>query len=507
MSHFLSGKGLLASLVLGGLVTLTADAQVTSFDNRQPVRPTAPAATNAKAKNVIFFVGDGMGVSTVTATRVFSVGLDGKLMIDQLPFTALSKTYTTDHITPDSAGTMTAMFSGVNTNSGIIGLDATTERNDFNGDGDGAPTTSLLELGKAAGKRVGVVSTARITHATPAAAYAHVNERNKESEIALQALPTDPTYNPALGAGVDVFFGGGRRWFVPAGMVDEEGSTGSRPDGRDLRQEFQDAGYSYVWNKSGFSGLAEASLPVLGLFNSSHMQYEYDRILDVGGEPSLEEMTVKAIDLLSGSEEGYVLTVESGRIDHAHHAGNAFRSLVDTEEFDSAIAAAIANVDLSETLIVVTADHSHVFNIAGYPLRAKAELPYAIPSFPSGYVSNGVGGGIFNTVYDISSSTGDVFEAGDANGVPYTTLVYGNGPGYRSDRTNPFMDTHPGLSGATPSGPTDPDYRQEAAVPMGSETHSGEEVGLYAIGAGARKLRGTVKNTHAFELMKAALGL
>ena len=507
MFHSLSGKSLLATVLLGSAVVLSANAQVQSTSTRQVVRPTAAPAKAAKAKNVIFFVGDGMGVSTVTATRVFSVGLDGKLMIDQLPFTALSKTYTTDHITPDSAGTMTAMFSGQNTNSGIIGMDASTERKDFNGDGDGAPTTNLIELAKAAGKRVGVVSTARVTHATPAAAYAHINDRDLENEIALQSLPTDATYNAALGSGVDVMFGCGRRFFVPNTIVDEEGSKGSRPDGRDLRQEFQAAGYSYTWNKSGFNGLTEASLPVLGLFESSHMQFEYDRVLDIGGEPSLTEMTTKAIDLLSGDQDGYVLMVESGRIDHAHHAGNAFRSLVDTEEFDSAIAAAIASVDLSETLIVVTADHSHVFNIAGYPLRPKAELPYSIPSFPAGYVTNGFGSGIFNTVYDISSSTGAVFEAGDANGVPYTALVYGNGPGYRSSRVSPFMDMHPGLNGSIPSGPTDPEYLQEAAVPMGSETHSGEEVGLYAIGAGSRQLRGTVKNTMSFELMKAALGL
>lgn len=504
-------KTLALSLTLAATAfTFSANAQtIMGVSNPSKISPATlrQAATKAKAKNVIFFVGDGMGVSTITATRIFSVGIDGKLAIDSMPFTALSKTYTTDKITPDSAGTMTAMMSGVNTNSGIIGLDETTERGDFNGDGDGAITTTILELAKAGGKRVGVVSTARVTHATPAACYAHVNERNQESEIALQALPTDSAYNLSLNSGLDLLFGGGRRNFVPNTMIDEEGKGGSRSDGRDLRAEFQSAGYSYVWNTAGFSGLTEADMPVLGLFNSSHMQYEYDRILDVGGEPSLADMTSSAIDLLSADEDGFFLMVESGRIDHAHHAGNAFRSLVDTEEFDSAIAEAIAKVDLRETLIVVTADHSHVFNIGGYPLRPLADLPYSVPSYPSGWVTGGVGSGILNTVFDISSS-GDVYQAGDSNGVPYTTLVYGNGGGYRTGgRVDPWTDTTPGHNGVIPNGPTDPAYRQEAAIPLSSETHSGEEVGLYAIGVGASKLRGTVKNTFSFELMKAASGL
>src|SRR5690606_5437893 len=115
---------------------------------------------------------DGMGVSTITATRVYSVGVAGQLVVDQFPYTALSRTYSADSITPDSAPTMTAMMSGQNTNAGVIGFDDTTENRDFNGDGDGRPVVTLLEQAKRANMRVGVVSTARITHATPAATFA-----------------------------------------------------------------------------------------------------------------------------------------------------------------------------------------------------------------------------------------------------------------------------------------------------------------------------------------------
>ncbi|MEZ5284771.1 MAG: alkaline phosphatase [Vicinamibacterales bacterium] len=115
------------------------------------------------------------------------------------------------------------------------------------------------------------------------------------------------------------------------------------------------------------------------------MEYEYDRASDAGGEPSITEMTVKAIELLrSGKrkygrgpkDDGYFLMVESGRIDHAHHEGNAIRALHDAQEFDRAINAAARAVDLRDTLIIVSADHSHVFNIAGYPLRPLEEMPY-----------------------------------------------------------------------------------------------------------------------------------
>lgn len=478
------------------------------------VAPASQAQTSAsaqglagKARNVIFFVGDGMGVSTVTATRVFSVGVAGQLQLDKFPFTALSRTYSEDSITADSAPTMTAMITGQNTNSSVLSLDKTTEPLDFNGDGDGAPLTTLLELAQAAGKRIGVVSTARITHATPAACYAHINNRDDENAIALQSLPTDATYNAALGVGLDLIAGGGRRQYVPNTVFDEEGAKGSRTDGRDLRQEYQAAGYAYAWETAGWNALTRADLPVLALFESSHMEWEFDRPLDSGGEPSLSEMTTKSIELLAADPAGFVLVVEGGRIDHAHHAGNAYRALTDTEELDEAVAAAIAAVDLSETLIVVTADHSHVFNIAGYPLRPQAELPYSVNAAPAGWVA-APHSGLLDVVYDVNTATGNVELQGDSNGVPYTALVYGNGPGYRGvPRVDPWTDPFLGLNGVVPAGPGDPAYLQEAAVPLASETHAAEEVAIYAVGKGSHALRGTVKNTFTFKLMRRALGI
>lgn len=466
-----------------------------------------------KARNVIFFVGDGMGVSTITAARVFSVGVGGQLVMDQFPYTALSRTYSEDSITPDSAPTMSAMMTGVNTNQSVIGFDERTEPNDFNRDGDGTASWTLLELAKARGMAVGVVSTAQITHATPAATYAHINQRNNENDIALQALPTDSTYNQRLQGGIDVLMGGGRRFFVPAGVTDEEGGAGSRTDGRDLRGEFRAAGYRYVWNTAGFTALTPSSLPVLGLFERGHMEYEFDRPTDLGGEPSLAEMTVKSIQLLEHSRrrgsDGYFLMVEAGRIDHAHHEGNAYRALTDTQALDEAIGAATQMVDLRETLIIVSADHSHAFNIAGYPLRPLQELPYRVNSYEPRYANTaGHGHGILDVVWDLDQSTGHVSESTDRNGTPYTVLGYLNGPGYRSGaRVDPRSDVFPGRGGQIPTGPWHQAYVQEAAVPLGSETHSGEDVAIYAAGPGADMVRGTVKNTHIFHVMKEALGL
>ncbi len=461
-----------------------------------------------QAKKAILFVGDGMGIPTITATRIFSVGADGELTMDTAPYTALLRTHSADHLVPDSASTMTAMMTGVNPNSGVLGLGPGTERGDFLGDGDTAPLPTLLELAEQSGRMVGIVTTARLTHATPAACYAKSNSRTREELFALNLLPGDPAYDVALGSGVDVLFGGGRRWFVPDTVVDEEGDLGWRTDGRDLRAEFQAAGYAYVWEKTGFDALTAADLPVLGLFESSHMEYEYDRPTDLGGEPSLAEMTAKAIELLdAASPSGWFLVVEGGRIDHAHHAGNAFRALVETEALDLAVAAALQRVDLQRTLVVVTADHGHTFTLGGYALRPEAELPYPVASAPTTYL-NGQHGNVLNTVFDVDTATGDVVVKTDLGGVPYTALLYANGPGHRSGpRVDPWLDGAPGFGGAVPNGPEDPNYLQEAVIPLSAESHGGADVLAAAWGVGALQVRGVRPNTHLFTVFRVAMRL
>jgi alkaline phosphatase len=244
------------------------------------------------------------------------------------------------------------------------------------------------------------------------------------------------------------------------------------------------------------------------------MEYEHDRPSDTGGEPSLSEMTAKSIELLDsasrkgrkGNSSGYFLMVESGRIDHAHHEGNAWRALTDAEELDRAVGEALSRVDLRDTLILVTADHSHVFTMAGYPLRPMEDLGYAVAAAPDAYL-NAPHNNLFDVVYDVDDN-GVVAPASDRNGAPYTILGYHNGPGYRGTaRVNPFGDPFKGRGNTVVDGPNHPNYLQESAVPLGSETHAGEDVALYAIGAGAQLVRGTMPNTNVYNIMASALGL
>ncbi len=464
---------------------------------------TEEVLTKGSAKNVILFVGDGMGVSTVTAARIFAgqkegaTGEEYQLSFDKFPVAGFAKTYNINQQTPDSAGTMTAMVSGVKTKAGVIGYPDSALRADCNS-AKGNELVTAVELAEMAGMSTGVVSTARITHATPAATYAKSPERNWESDDSL----TDEAKNNGCkdiatqlvefssGDGIDVVMGGGRRHFIPNTVTDEEGKTGKRTDGVNLIDSWK-AKYAvgnYVYDQAGFDALgADSATKVLGLFNSSHMEYEADRANDVAGEPSLSEMTSKSIDILSKNDKGFFLTVESGRIDHGHHAGNAYRALEDAVEFAEAVQAAVDKVDLNETLIIVTADHSHVFTLAGYPTRGNPIL------------------GVVKGNDDAGHAEDEAVMAADD--MPYTTVGYANGLGFADYGEGNGGDQRYGDAGA--AGRHDLDgidtessgFHQEALIPLGSETHSGEDVGIYAVGPGAQLLRGTHEQSNIFHAM------
>lgn len=303
------------------------------------------------AKNVILFIGDGMSVGTITAARIFEgqrrglLGEEYSLAMESLPHAALVKTYNTDMQVPDSAGTASAMVAGVKTKAGTISVNDNVQRG-FCSTALGNETTTAWELAAERGMSVGVVSTARLTHATPAVTYAHSADRNWEHDVPNIAKNqgcvdiATQFVNFDKGDGIQVAFGGGRREFLPAGVTDSEGKNGKRKDGRNLVEEWQakHPEGQYVYDQTGFDKLDANTTRAFGLFESSHMKYEADRRHD---EPSLAEMTSKAIDILSKNKEGYVLMVEAGRIDHAHHDGNAKRALEDTIAYDEAIKAAL----------------------------------------------------------------------------------------------------------------------------------------------------------------------
>jgi alkaline phosphatase len=486
---------------------------------QQAVIAKTKLTTRDKAKNVILFVGDGMGMSTLTAARILDgqnkgqSGEEGYLSIETFPYSAQVKTYNVDAQTPDSAGTMTAMMSGVKSDAGVIGINEQVQRGDCKTVA-GNELVTALELAEIKGLSTGVISTARITHATPAAAYAKSPERNWEDisdmpeeaitagceDIASQLVNFEKNLEsrfPGIDVnGIDVAMGGGRRHFLPKDATFNSSDAkseveGDRTDGRDLTAEWQTSypDGNYIIDQAGFDALdTEKTNQVLGLFNESHMQYEADRSNDIAGEPSLSQLTTKAINVLDNNQKGYLLVVEAGRIDHGHHAGSAYNALTDTIEFSKAVQAALDTTNPEETLILVTADHSHVFTIAGYPKRGNPILGKVV-------------------------SVGATEPALADDGMPYTTVGYTNGLGFRNlvGETNADAsyagDAISGRQDLSSIDTTSSGFHQEALVPLGSETHAGEDISLHAFGPGAQFAQGVMEQNVIFHLINQSLNL
>jgi alkaline phosphatase len=466
-------------------------------------------AGNANAKNIILFVGDGMSLTTVSAARIYEgqqrqqTGEENQLSFERFPFTAFSKTYNTDSQTPDSAGTMTAMITGAKTRMGFLSVGQIPARGDCSA-GLKQPLISAVTLAKAAGLSTGVVTTTRITHATPGATYAHSPERNWESDADMPAAAkaqgckdiAAQLLEYASGTGIDVVMGGGLNKFLPPSAKDYRNAKGARKDGRNLMAEWQkrQPATAFVYSASALAKLDLGKTGrLVGLFNGDHLSYEYDRVADKEDEPSLAEMTRSAISLLKKNPNGYFLMVEGGRIDHAHHSGNAFRALTDTLAFSDAIHAATELTSDKDTLILVTADHSHTMSFVGYPQR---------------------GNPILGKVFGKSSEDDPPSLVKDLLGKPYTTLVYANGPGYVGESSlqpagsknfphNPggYFEPATGRPDLTEVDTEHPNFMQEALVPTNSETHGGDDVGIWASGPGSEAVRGNLEQNVIFHLL------
>lgn len=451
-----------------------------------------------KAKNIILFIGDGMSISTLTAARILEgqlrreSGEENYLSFERFPFVALVKTYSVNQQTPDSAPTATAMMTGIKTNEGVISVNQNVLRGDFRASRLNGVKT-LLEMAEEKGKSTGVVTTARLTHATPAACYAHTPDRKWESDADIFHSSKE-AYNDGFpdiarqlidfpyGNGLEVAMGGGRFNFMPKGVNDPEFPenpmmTGRRLDKRNLTEEWKAKGknFAYVWNKKQFDAINARKIDhLLGLFQPSHMLYEHDRAKDKAGEPSLSEMTSKAIDILSKNGNGFFLMVEAGRIDHGHHFSNAYRALTDTIELSKAVKTAKSKVKLKDTLIIVTADHSHTLTIGGYPAR---------------------GNNILGLVRQVGrNGKPKIKPETDINKKPYTTLNYAIGGGYKSKRLN-----------LTDDDVTKPDYKQESAVPKTIEPHGGDDVAIFADGVNAWMFHGLMEQNWIFYIMQDAM--
>ncbi|XP_029788727.1 intestinal-type alkaline phosphatase [Suricata suricatta] len=475
--------GLRPQLSLG---IIPAEEEDPAFWSRQAAQALNAAKelqpVHTAAKNLILFLGDGMGVPTVTATRILKGQIHGKLgpetplAMDHFPYVALSKTYNVDRQVPDSAGTATAYLCGVKANYQTIGLSAAARFNHCNTT-RGNEVISVMSRAKKAGKSVGVVTTTRVQHASPAGTYAHVVNRDWYADANMPAEARkegcqDIAHQLISNVDIDVILGGGRKYMFPKGTPDPEypGDTkqnGIRLDGRNLVKEWQakHQGAQYVWNRTA---LLQASQDpsvtyLMGLFEPGDTKYEVHRNPDQ--DPSLMEMTEAALHLLRRNPRGFYLFVEGGRIDHGHHDGTAYLALTEAVMFDSAIDKASQMTSEKDTLTLVTADHSHVFSFGGYTLRGSSIFGLA----PSKALDNKT----------------------------YTSILYGNGPGGLALKDGPRPNVNDSQS-------RDPSYQQQAAVPLNSETHGGEDVAVFARGPQAHLVHGVQEQTFVAHVMAFA---
>ncbi|GGG00955.1 alkaline phosphatase [Paenibacillus albidus] len=327
---------LMKSMVIGGLTvavvsgaTLVGASQGTSTGG----------AAKAQSKNLIVLIGDGMGPAQISAARYYQQYTKGASHLNLDPYYVGQATTYADRgedgdtvvsgIVTDSASAGTAFATGHKTyNAGISVSNEDVSK----------PFASVIEAAESSGKATGLVTTARITHATPAVYASHVRSRDNESAIASQYLES----------GVDVLMGGGKQFFV---TKDEKGK---RTD-KNILPDFQAKGYKIVENAAGLNALTSKNTKVLGLFGNSHVAYVPDRTAET---PSLAAMTSKALNILSADKEGFVMMIEGGRIDHAGHANDLPTLVQEALDFDAAFKTAIEFAKKNgNTSVVVTADH------------------------------------------------------------------------------------------------------------------------------------------------------
>ncbi|XP_061683266.1 alkaline phosphatase, tissue-nonspecific isozyme [Syngnathoides biaculeatus] len=434
------------------------------------------------AKNILFFLGDGMGITTYTAARILKgqlqnqTGEETVMTMDTFPNVGLAKTYSVDFQIADSAATATAYLCGVKTNLNTIAVSAAA-RNGVCKSQKGNEVTSILKWAKDAGKSVGIVTTTRVQHATPAASYAHSASRKWYSDADMPAAAkrdgcTDIAFQMLNNTDIDVIIGGGRKYMTPRGTRDPEyprdySSRGKRQDKRNLISEWQNQKIGkvahYVWNKTDFDAVnPETTDYLMALFEPGDLRFEAER--DPNMDPSIVETTEKALRILRKNPKGFFLLVEGGRIDQAHHNGQAYLALHETVAFDYAIAKGLELTNEEETLTIVMADHSHPLTFNGYPFRGQSILGKS-PLWAKDML-------------------------------PYTTLMYGNGPGHKI-----INGTRPDIRHVNTK---TKEYVQLSAAPLDSATHSGEDVAVLARGPMAHLFHGVQEQNYIAHAMAYA---
>jgi len=296
----------------------------------------AHAETIGGPKGIILFIGDGMGINQLRSAAIYSEKVLGKpLVIDSLPIRGTTTTYSANSEVTDSAAAATALYAGHKTNNGAINILP-----------DGKRVFTIGHAAKNAGMSVGVLSTTRLTHATPAGAFAHTPDRDDENLIAEQLVDF----------GADVAMAGGLMHFIPAS---QQGSA--RKDDTNLVEALKSRGYACVTTVSELQAVDPSATPKLfGFFGSSILDYEIDRQNDasLSSQPDLAEMTRVALSILGRNPRGFFVMIEGGRIDHACHGHDIKASIYDTLAFDKAVKVGLEYQNTHpDVLVLVTADH------------------------------------------------------------------------------------------------------------------------------------------------------
>lgn len=323
-------------------ISFANDRAKENVTNEKVVVETVSNKSEKSPKYIFYMIGDGLGASQRQIAEYYKQQVEGddnlKLTMNSFPVAGMNTTHSLDTLVTDSAAAGTALATGYKTNNGMISQLP-----------NGKNVKTLIEMAEEKGLATGMITTTRLTHATPAVFASHNASRNNEDEIAVDYL----------NSGVEFLAGGGYRHFAPENWV---GGKSKRTDERNLLKEFREKGYEVFYNESTVDEFREyepgEDAKVIATFSSSHLPYEIDRMKE-DKTPSLAEITEKGIDVLSKYEDGFFLMVEGGRIDHACHANDAPGSIHDTLAFDEAVKEAydfyLEHPD--ETLIVVVGDH------------------------------------------------------------------------------------------------------------------------------------------------------
>jgi len=289
-----------------------------------------------RPKSVILFIGDGMGLAQTRAAALYArQALGREMSLSRIPINGVTTTQSANSDVTDSSAAASAIYSGRKVNNGAMNILP-----------DGKKAFTIAQAAKKAGKSVGVVSTTRLTHATPGAVYAHSADRDDENYIAEQL----PEFAP------EVALGGGTRHFIPQGRAGSK-----RTDDKDLIAVMKNKGYAYVTTVSELVKVNPVSCEKLvGLFAPSNMDFDIDRENDpvLASQPTITDMTKAALAILGKNLDGFFLMVEGGRIDHACHGHDIKAAIQETLAMDDAVNAALEfQMARPEILIIVTADH------------------------------------------------------------------------------------------------------------------------------------------------------